>query len=289
MASCEVPPLIWSLSRKLRRRFCPRAAVFHYREARRGFAPDASETDKRLNKLHRIVPESKFLRQLLLRVMREYFYRGGDDPEALVPLALDRLESDFRRMIFGDAPLIPETVYRHDKSVPELRADLQDALRRQCRRLGSGAWGGLLDVPECRRRFVASPLHLHLNELECYASPLLACADRGRLLLVELRTGSLAEHPEIRLMHRVHAMNLSGRMPEAVRSCQLDPETGELRDLDGDFDVSATLRAMSAEAAAHRTELTLDAAGIPVNTVNCGHCVFASYCGEKFQPKGDLS
>ena len=247
-----------------------------------------AETDRRLNRLHRIVPESKFLRQLLLRVMREYFYRGGDDPDALAALALDRLEGDFRRMIFGDAPLMLDALHRRERSVPELRAGLQDALRRRCRTLAAGAWRELLAVPECRRRFVASPLRLQLNDLECYASPLLAYADRGRLTLVELRSGALDEYPEVRLMHRFHALNRSGRLPEAVVSRQLDPETGELRELAGDFDVAETLRAMTAEAAAHRTELTLDAAAIPVNTTNCGHCVFASYCGEKSQLKGDL-
>ena len=285
METGETLPLIWSLSRKLRRRFCPRAAVFHYREARRGGLPDASENDRRINRLHRVVPLQKYMRQLLLRVMREHFYRGVNDPEALFPLALEKMESDLRQMIFGNAPLVLDELYAHEKSVTDLRAAVRESLYRQCRTLRDGAWAELLRVPECRRRFIASPLLLNINDLQCYASPLVAYSDKGRLHLVELRTGSLREHPEVPLMHRSYAFNLSGRFPEAVRSCQLDPTTGDLRELDGDFDVSETLRTMSAEAAAHREELALAPEEIPVNTVNCGRCTFASYCGENFQRK----
>ena len=227
------------------------------------------------------------MRQLLLRVMREQFYRGGDDPDALFPLALEKMESDLRQMIFGNAPLVLDELYTHEKSVPSLRAAVRESLFRQCRTLCDGAWAELLRVPECRRRFIASPLLLNINELQCYASPLAAYSDRGRLHLVELRTGSLREHPEVPLMHRIYALNLSGRFPEAVRSCQLDPSTGDLRELDGESDVSETLRSMSAEAAAHREELSLAAEDIPVNTVNCGRCVFASCCGETSKGKDD--
>ena len=285
MESGEIPPLVWSLSRKLRRRFCPRAAVLHYREARRGFDPDASETDRRINRLHRIVPESKYLRQLLLRIMREIFYRGGDDPDTLYPLALARCESDFRRMVFGDAPLVIDAVYRHESGVTALRTALRDSLYRQCRALSGGAWRELLEIPVSRRRFLASPLCLRINELACYASPLLAYSDRGKLYWVELRGGTLAEHPEVMLMHRYYALNRSGRTPEALASCQLDPETGDFRGVDRDFDVSATLRLMSAEAAAHREEMTRPAAEIPANFGNCERCVFVSYCGEKIKER----
>ena len=273
------PPLIWSLSCKLRGDFCRRGAVMHYREARLGAMPDSGSAEKRINQLHRIIPESKYLRQLLLRTMREIFYRGGDDPQTLHPLAAERLENDFRRMVFGDARQIISTLYAHDCSVDTLRKKLRETLWSYCNRLQDDAWDDLLRIPVTHRRFIASPLLLNINELECYASPLLAYSDRGRLRIVELRAGNIAAFaPEVMLMHRFYALNTSGRAPESVISCQLDTENGALRELAGEFDISETLRQMTADAAAFREDMSKAPEHIPRNTGSCRQCVFASCC-----------
>ncbi len=274
----ENPPLIWSLSCKLRGDFCRRGAVMHYREARLGALPDSGSTEKRINQLHRIIPESKYIRQLLLRTMREIFYRGGDDPQTLHPLAAERLENDFRRMVFGDARQIISTLYEHSCSVDTLRKKLRETLWSYCSRLQDNAWDELLRIPVTHRRFIASPLQLYINELCCYASPLLAYSMRGRLRIVELRENDISSCPEVLLMHRYYALNLSGRIPETVVSCQLDPATGKLHELPDDFSISSTLRQMSSAAARHREAMMMPLAEIPAASENCGRCVFASYC-----------
>ena len=278
MVSGDEIPLRWSLSCKLRRRHCPLAAVLHDREAQQGFAPDADEYCRRINMLHRVIPERKYLRQLLIAVMRESFYRGDDDPDALYPLALAKCELDFRQMVFGNSPQIIAGLFEHKKSVAEVRQDLKDDLFRQCCNLNE-FWGALLTVPPPQRRFIASPLLLNINELECYASPLLAYSDRGRLRIVELRAGNIAAFaPEVMLMHRFYALNTSGRAPESVISCQLDPENGALRELAGEFDISETLRQMTADAAAFREDMSKAPEHISRNTGSCRQCVFASCC-----------
>ena len=274
----NVPEFVWSLSCKLRAEFCRRQAVMHYREARRGALPEADNDDKRINQLHRVIPENKYIRQLLLRTMREIFYRGSDDPETLYVLALERLESDFKRMVFGDAPQVISTLFFHHSSVDSLRRNLRQMLWERCEKLQSGAWSGLLQIPVMQRRFISSPLKLYINELCCYASPLLAYSDRGRIRIVELRENDISAHPEILLMHRYYALNVSGRMPDSVVSCQLDPATGELRELTGDFSISATLKAMSAAAAYHREAMMMPLAEIPGRSENCTKCIFVSYC-----------
>jgi len=281
MVSGDNIPLIWSLSRKIRHRFCPLAAVLHYREARLGFDPGADEHCRRINQLHRIIPEQKYLRQLLMAVMRESFYRGNCDPESLYVLALAKCEQDFRQMVFGNAPQITAGLFYHRQSVAELRQQLKDELFRQCCTLGD-AWAELLSIPHSRRRFIASPLHLNINDLECYASPLLAYSEQGKLRIVELRSGNIAfTAPEILVMHRFYALNVSGRSPETVVSCQLDPERGTLEELAMDFDISEVLRRMTADAGAHRENMLTGLEHIPANSGNCGQCVFVSYCRNK--------
>ncbi|MBE6398549.1 MAG: hypothetical protein E7041_00250 [Lentisphaerae bacterium] len=288
MVSGNIPPLVWSLSRKMHRQFCPLAAVLHYREAQWGFDPDADDNCRRINQLHRVISERKYLRQLLMAVMRESFYRGDDDPDTLYVLALAKCEQDFRQMVFGNAPQITSGLFYHRQSVADLRQELKDTLFRQCAALTS-SWAELLAVPPANRRFIASPLHLNINDLECYASPLLAYTASGKLRIVELRTGNIALHaPEIMVMHRFYALNISGRSPESVISCQLDPETGILQETAADFDISEILRRMAADAGAHRENMLTEREQIPENTVNCGHCVFASYCGKNIR-KGTTS
>lgn len=275
----ETPELIWSLSCKLRGEFCRRGAVMHYREARLGMLPEADESYRKINRLHRIIPESKYIRQLLLHTMREIFYRGNEnDPDSLYFLALEKMESDFRKMIFGNAPLMLTALAENSCSVDALRRRVRENLWAKCAKLQENAWCDLLSVPVAQRRFIASPLKLYINELCCYASPLLAYSDRGRLRIVELRENDISAFPEVLLMHRCYALNLYGRMPETVISCQLDTADGKMRELANDFSISSTLREMSAAAARHRDAMQLPLPEIPGNKSNCGHCVFASYC-----------
>ncbi len=279
----SAPPLIWSLSRKLRRRWCPRAAVIHYREAYHGYHPDADAGCRDLNFLHRIVPLNKYIRQLLLAVMRESFYRNSTAPETLTVMALEKWEYDFRRMVFGNAPLLLDLIHRNGNDFSALKKEVKETLIQRCEQLACGAWKELLAVPPLRRRFIASPLKLNINELCCYASPLLAYSDQGTLRIVELREGSIGAHPEILLMHRFYALNVSGRSPAAVISCQLDPADGSFRQFDTGDSCYEILQSMNREAAAHQAELQLPLTEVPVNNINCPRCVFDRYCRNKLK------
>jgi hypothetical protein len=214
--------------------------------------------------------------------MREIFYRNSNDPDALLIAVQERSEYDFRRMIFGDAPQIIDTLYRHEQDVNTLKKHLKDSLLQNCESLG-GIWKELLMNPPLRRRFIDNPLRLNINDLQCYASPLLAYSDGGALRIVELRAGRLDGHPEISFMHRFYALNNSGRTPDSVHSCQLDPVDGSFRELHEDSRTANVLRSMSLEAGAHRKELDLPLAEVPVNTVNCPECVFNLYCRTNFR------
>ena len=129
-----------------------------------------------------------------------------------------------------------------------------------------------------QRRFIASPLQLYINELCCYASPLLAYSARGRLNIIELRENDISRHPEVLLMHRFYAFNTNGRNPESVVSCQLNTADGSLRELPDNFSVSGILHEMSEAAACHRQAMSLPLAEIPGNPENCEKCVFAPCC-----------
>ena len=101
MIFSESAPDIWSLSRKYRRSFCPRSAILRYREAPRAREEDASEIAVRAYACGKKISDSKFLREIMLGVLRREFYAGETDPARLDGVVSEAFHLEYRKLIYG--------------------------------------------------------------------------------------------------------------------------------------------------------------------------------------------
>ena len=272
--------IAWSLSRKLRRCFCGRAALLHYREAPLGRMADAPEFHRRIWAAHCRISDRKFLRQLLLQVMHRQFTAGAVNTAALLPELLENFHSAFDRMLLGQAGY---TLISPDGSGVDFEAkrrELSGKLQAYSNLLTLGDWEQLLAIAPEKRRTLPEVLELKINELRCYASPLCAFSDHGKLHIVELRGGEFAGfESETALLHRFYAMNSCGRDPDKVESWVLDYESGKIRRFGEDVDFSDGLAKITLEAGIWKELMDKNLSDIiPDDPTKCANCVFGTVC-----------
>ncbi len=269
----------WSLTRQKRLQFCNKAAVMHCREAFCGTLPDADEKSRRIHSLHCRVSREEFLRRLLIKVMRESFYRHDTDVENLSFFALDELEKSLQQMIFGKSKHILHDFDMPGASFHKIKQELISLLAGKCLLLKNGAWSELLRYPAEKRRFIDTPMALQINELSCFISPLCAVSDRGKFRIVELRSGKMGESGRITtLLHRFYIHNRYGKTADALDSLQLDLDNGELHPLETDGSISEILELISHDVSVYQKLLSMPLSEIPENRANCSRCVFNKIC-----------
>ena len=269
----------WSLTRQKRLKFCSRAAVMHCREAYYGSLPGADDKLHQIYLQHCRISREEFLRRLLIKVMRESFYRHDTDPENLQTFALDELEKSLQQMVFGRSRNILCEFDEPGASVNRIKRELTSILAEKCLLLKNGAWSELLNYPAEKRRFIDSPMSLQLNELFCFISPLCAVSDRGKFRIIELRNGGMGNSGRITaLLHRFYIFNRYGKTPEMLDSLQLDLADGTLHLLETDGSLSEILNMISNDISIYQELLSMPLAEIPGNSTNCSRCVFNKIC-----------
>ena len=281
----EFSPAVWSLSRRLRREFCPRAAIMHYREAPAAAKMAAGEEmPPLLRKIcsgRRMISDGKFIRELLLHTMQKEFYTGETDPGILGADLADAFDVEFEKIIFGRSSRTLATL-NGSIDIESKRQELLRELKECVSALISGReWENLLHIPVESRRTLPKVLDLYINDLRCFATPLCAFNHRGKLWIVELRSGEFSGcENETALIHAFYALNYCGRNPDMVESFILDYRSGQMRHFGVNNDISAALRKISAEAGRWAQLAPLALVDIPGNKENCPRCVFAGVCRE---------
>ena len=271
----------WSLTRQKRLQFCCKAAVMHCREAYFGAFADADEKLHQIYLQHCRISREEFLRRLLIKVMRESFYRGETDVENLSAFALDELEKSLQQMIFGKSKYILNDFDFPGASFNKIKRELVSTLSEKCLLLKNGAWSELLKYPAEKRRFIDTPLALQINELSCFISPLCAVSDRGKFRIVELRSGKMGDSGRITaLLHRFYIYNRYGKTADMLDSLQLDLEDGLLHLLESDGSLSEILDVISDDVRNYQKLLSIPLSEIPENRINCPRCVFKNICNQ---------
>ena len=286
MEFSDFSPAVWSLSRRLRREFCARSAMMHYREAPAAAkAAESAELTPLLRKIyagHRMISDGKFIRELLLHTMQKEFYTGETDPRVLTVELFEAFDVEFEKIIFGRSSRTLASLCGNDFDVESKRRELLKELKECSSALISGGeWENLLRTPPESRRTLPKVLDLYINDLHCFATPLCAFNHRGKLWIVELRSGEFSGcESETALIHAFYALNHCGRNPDMVESFVLDYHSGEMRHFGLNNDIASALRKISAEAGVWAKLAGLELADIPGNKENCPRCVFAGVCRE---------
>ena len=285
-------PFSWSIRRQEMWNFCRRCYFLHYYGARGGHDADASPELRNLHEMRSLLSESGYLLRLVGSALRRAFYtpHESEDPEfpetnsSLTHAAMTRFRREFHRMLLGEfrcdhaAPML-ESLYYPDPGGPgAVRERLERRLRHALEALESGVWPMLARTRFLYRRAIDSPLEVTIpGGLRCYTVPILAFQEKGALSFVE---GSGTDATALLL--RLYAMNVLHVPPERVRTFELVPEEGALRESGVELNVSRTLREIRAGAAEMLDllrpsgEVSLD--DFPPRREACSRCRFRAFC-----------
>jgi len=269
------------MRRHLMREFCPKAALFHYRESRLTSANCEDPQLRYLRLMRRKSTLNSALRRILRQTMRELFYNGMREENCgvLKSCALEKFNREFIRMLLNpDDEKIPYILELDDPHMrlSELQKRAERALLERAEKLEAGAFGQLLAVPVESRRRIAEVLSVTVNELCCYCAPLCAIENSGMLWIIESGAGG----EESSLLHRFFGYNVLGRDPQNIRSFVLDDFSGNLQEVGNPPQISVTLRKISGDAARWDELLKCDIDNAPVNRENCSRCKFRPACPE---------
>lgn len=277
MIFSESAPDIWSLSRKYRRSFCPRSAILRYREAPRAREEDASEIAVRAYACGKKISDSKFLREIMLGVLRREFYAGETDPARLDGVVSEAFHLEYRKLIYGRSDRQLFSLCREPDFEGKCR-ELEHLLTTYLNNIRPH-WAQLLAVPPEARRSIVRVLDLNISRWRCFGSPLCAYFECGKLCFVELRGGDFSgDEPETAMLHRVYALNFCSRDPGSVESMVLDYHNGTMRIFNSGNDISRAVKSVKDELARWEELWEMDYRDIPGNEVNCPRCVFAEIC-----------
>ncbi len=284
-------PLSWSARRRRLWRACPRRYFLHYYAARGGHDPDASRRSRELHLAKSLHTADSYLRTLLNNTMRSLFYRRNEEEDqgetpGLTALSAARFHRDFDRMLLGEwrfdhqKPMLRELL-EPGASAEALRRELERELRRRAAALEGNAWGHLVAAEFTRRRPVESPQEIRVNELACYAVPVLALTSSGEFWVVEGTGGDPGAG--VALLHKFFAWNRYRRPPERVRSFYFEAGTGDFAEFGRDLNLGmalADLRDDLTEMAAKvRPDGTLAEEDFASNPNHCPLCAFFP-CGD---------
>lgn len=289
-------PFSWSIRRQEMWNLCRRSYFLHYYGASGGYEADVSPERRNLHEMRSLLSESSYFRRLIGSELRAAFYvphetenpEFPDDAAPFTGAVLSRFRREFHRMLRGEfrrdhaAPML-ESLYYPDPDGPgTVRERLEQKLRHSLASLESGVWPMLAKVRFLHRRAIDSPLEVTVpGGLHCYTVPILAFQEKGVLSFVE-SSGADATA----LLLRMYAMNHLHVPPDRVRTFELIPEEGILRESGTGLNAARTLREIQAGAAemldAIRPsgEVCLD--DFPPRREACLHCRFRAFCEERF-------
>jgi len=286
-------PFSWSLRRQEMWNECRRSYFLHYYAARGGHDADATPGLRRIHEMRSLLSSRTYVRRLAAAEFRRVFYLPHEEedaecqelPETLALRALRRFHIDFRRMIAGEftadhgRPMLAE-LYYNTEPPEELRARIAHDLRRALGALESGVLPMLAATRFRFRRPIESPLEVYAGELRCHIAPTAAFEEKGVYCVVE-SSGA----PSTVLLHKFHAANRLHLPPDRVRSLELIPEQGVLREPAGPLNISQTLRDIRNGAAEMRDAIRPDGTAhledFPPNPARCADCRFRGFCGTK--------
>lgn len=284
-------PFSWSLRRQEMWNECRRKYFLHYYAARGGHDADASPELRRIHEMRSLLAAGTYTRRLVTAEFRRMFYAPHEEedaecqevPETLVVGALRRFRVEFRRMLSGEfaadhgRPMLTE-LYYNTAPPEELRGTIEHDLRRALGALESGVFPTLAATRFRFRRPIESPLEVYAGELRCHIAPTAAFEEKGLYRVIET---SGAESTV--LLHKYHAANRLHLPPDRVRSLELVPEEGILREPADPLNISRTLREIRNGAAemrdAIRPDNTVRIEDFPQNKTRCGNCRFVGFCG----------
>lgn len=287
-------PFSWSLRRRSLWLNCRRSYYLYYYGARGGHDPLSSPEHRELHLLKNSFSDSEYLADLLSRTIRRLFYAPHEEesPEfpqtapPLLPELLRQFQRDLRNMQNGSAlndhklPLlrfILETPAEFEPRIATLRKELE--LRG---RIHTAEWWDQIGkIRFLYRKQLHSPQVVNIGELHCYFMPLLAYHQGADLWILDRHA-----EPETQLLHRYYALNQLGIPPERVHSLRWDPATGILQKTDGNFNISATLRAIRKDCsdmtATVQDDRKIDMADFPrADSSVCQLCRFKLFCRKK--------
>ena len=282
----------WSVRRQEMWNFCRRSCFLHYYGARGGHDADAVPELRNLHEMRSLLSESGYLRRLIGSELRAAFYapHESEDPEFpagfphLSGAVMSRFHREFHRMLHGEflrdhaAPMLETLYYSDSAGSGAVRERLERELRQALDALESGVWPILASVRFLHRRAIDSPLEVTIpGGVHCYVVPLLAFQEKGVLSFVESSgTDTTA------LLLRFHAMNVLHIPPNRVRTFELIPEKGVLRESGIELNAARTLREIQAGAAEMLNavrpsgEVCLD--DFPPRREACSGCRFRAFC-----------
>lgn len=284
-------PFSWSLRRQEMWNECRRCYFLHYYAARGGHDPDATPELRRIHEMRSLLSSRTYVRRLVTAEFRRFFYLPHEEedaecqevPETLTVQALRRFHLEFRRMLAGEfaadhgRPMLAGLYY--STMLPEeLRAKVERDLRRAFAALESGVLPMLAATRFRFRRPIESPLEVYAGELRCHIAPAAAFEEKGIFRVVEA-SGA----PSTVLLHKYHAANKLRLPPDRVRSLELIPEEGVLREPAEPLNISRTLCEIRSGAAemrdAIRPDGTVRIEDFPQNRTRCAECRFRGFCG----------
>ncbi|MBS1371991.1 MAG: hypothetical protein HPZ91_18755 [Lentisphaeria bacterium] len=280
----------WSVRRQEIWNRCRRSYFLHYYAARGGHDEHADPELRRIHEMRSLLSESTYLRRLIAAELRGFFYapHETEDPEfperfpLLTAAVTARFHREFRRMLLGEfqrdhaAPML-DTLYGNLDDPGTVKARLERKLYRALDALESGVWPALTGTRFLHRRTIESPLAVTIGSLRCHAAPVLAFQERGVLSIVE---SSGADSTALLL--RFHALNRLHIPPERVRTFELIPEEGVLRESGLSLNISRTLREIKGGATemlnAIRPSGIVSIEDFPPDEESCSGCRFRSFC-----------
>ena len=284
-------PFSWSFRRQEMWNECRRRYFLHYYAARGGHDADAPAELRRIHEMRSLLSARTYVRRTVAAEFRRVFYAPHEeedpevpgDPEGLAGQAVRRFRIEFRRMLAGGfsadhaQPMLEELYYA---AVPpeELRLGVESELRRSFAALESGVLPMLAATRFLFRRPIESPLEVSVAELRCHIAPVAAFEEKGMFTVVEASGADSTS-----LLHKYHAMNRMRIPPDRVRSLELAPEEGIMREAGKTLNIGRTLCEIRGGAAemqnAIRADGTVRAEDFPQNQAKCAACRFRGICG----------
>ncbi len=262
---------------------CRFGYFLHYYGAAGGFDPDAPRGVRLIHELKSLLTAHDYLMRLVAEEVRRSFYRPADMPfqRRLFPALRRRFLREFGQMLLGlpaddhKLPMLAELYY--GEAPERLKLRLENELREISSALERELLPALEAVGPERRRPIAVPLPVQINELSCYIAPWVVFADGGTLCIID----AAADETTL-LLHRYYALNVHRTPPERVRSLQIFPAAGELRLCGNELNISLTVQRLLAGAAEMRNALRPGGDAVPEdfprNPASCAKCRFRRYC-----------
>ena len=280
-------PFSWSKRRQALWDGCRFGYYLYYYGGYGGFDPDAPRDVRRIHELKYLMSAHEYGLRLLAQAVRDNFYRPDDAPfrRNLFPALQKRFRREFGRMLAGawqvdhKIPMLLELRYG-ECPAREMRDQLEDELRRACARLECELVPALENVGRERRRPFSVPLPVQINDLTCYIAPWVMLSDGGTLCIIDA-----AGDDTTLLLHRYYALNEWRIPPDRVRSLQILPASGELREVGDELNIGMTVQRLLHGAQQMRNALRSDGTAhpedFPRNREHCATCRFRDYCGTK--------